>query len=189
MRQAIPTQWHKTSTLRRSGSFGFGRSGASLRLRQPFGRSAGRRRGYPQILTQCAICSLLCPSCCLALLASGRPCQKPCARPCTFPSGMSLPSRYRGSHRPFAPQRRQRPIVRTATPLVRTEPRNRCATRCVSISVQFRPRSRRSLEFNIISACYIVDPTQLPAKQQYNTGYIKFVAGVMVDLVLVYIRA
>ena len=79
----------KIWTLRRSGFFGFGRFGVALRLRQAYGRFAGRQRFIPQSNTLRVVDSLHFPTACLSLAAPSRPCQKPCARPCTSPSGRS----------------------------------------------------------------------------------------------------
>lgn len=100
MRPAMPTQRQKTATLRRSGSFGFGRFGVALRLLSASGRSAGRQHPTHIAITLRVICSLLFPSAALALAAPSRPCRKPCARPCTSPSGwlaVLVPSRKCGT--------------------------------------------------------------------------------------------
>ena len=125
MRPAMPAPMQNTSTLRRSGCFGFGRFGVALRLLSASGRSAGRQHPTHNANTLRVVCSLLFPSAALALAAPSRPCQKPCARPCTSPSGMSAacaasPRCGYGVRPPCV----KMPQAAPAASFVRTEPRS-----------------------------------------------------------------
>ena len=124
MRPAHAAPRQNTSTRRRSGCFGFGRFGVALRLRQAYGRFAGRQRFIPQPNTRRVVDSLHFPTACLASAASSLPCQKPCARPCTSPGGMSAaltasPRCEYGVRPPCV----KLPQAAPAASLVRTEPR------------------------------------------------------------------
>lgn len=114
----------KTSTLRRSGCFGFGRFGVVLRLLSADLPTARQRHTGFIFSGMCAAGGQPIQTAALALAAPSRPCQKPCARPCTSPSGMSaaLAASPRCGYGVRPPSGKM-PQAAPVASLVRTEPR------------------------------------------------------------------
>ena len=124
MRPAMPAQRQNTSTLRRSGCFGFGRFGAPQHCRcVAAGTKLPPLKGYSGPAggpaRQRPAASPAKPT-----QAPSRPYQKPSARPCTSPSGMSAacaasPRCGYGVRPPCV----KMPQAAPAASFVRTEPR------------------------------------------------------------------